>query len=176
MQETSSEAISAILVRTREQKGLSLEEVADKLNLSPEQIESLESEDLDIDEMNAFERGYLKNYADLLEVDYRQFAELLPQGDAVTSKIHSTSDYNDYSNTLAMVGLSLIKKIFWLALSALVVFGLYKVWPGAGDVSKVAEQAFELPIEVIPESESLPESTPDLKSLPIVPAQDSESE
>lgn len=167
MQETSSEVISGILVQAREEQGLSLSVVAEKLNLSEEQIEKLESEDLVVSELNAFERGYLKNYAELLGVELKSFSDLLPTGDAVTSQIHSTHDYNDYSDSAPFLGVSLIKKVFWIVLSALVVFGLYKVWPGGADVSKVAEQAFELPLEVVPMSDSTAEST----EVPLKPEQ-----
>jgi cytoskeleton protein RodZ len=62
-------APGALLKRTREQKGLSLEEVSTRLKLTLPVLNKIENDDYEGDLPVTFYRGYLKNYAELLELE-----------------------------------------------------------------------------------------------------------
>jgi cytoskeleton protein RodZ len=62
-------AVEDTLQRVRERHGLTLEDVAYALKLTPRQVEALESERFDRLPGPAFARGFLRNYARLLGLD-----------------------------------------------------------------------------------------------------------
>ncbi|GAA4364064.1 RodZ domain-containing protein [Kangiella marina] len=59
----------ALLKQTREEQGLSLEEVSTRLKLTLTVLKKIESDDYEGDLPVTFYRGYLKNYAELLGLD-----------------------------------------------------------------------------------------------------------
>lgn len=59
----------ALLKQKREQQGLSLEEVSTRLKLTIPVLKKIEADDYEGDLPVTFYRGYLKNYAELLELD-----------------------------------------------------------------------------------------------------------
>ncbi len=58
-----------MLAEARERAGLSVDEVARQLRLAPRQVEALESDDHAKLPGNTFVRGFLRNYAKLLQID-----------------------------------------------------------------------------------------------------------
>lgn len=65
----SMEAVGRLLVEARERMGLSVDEVAARLRLMPRQVLALESGDISALPGPAFVRGFLRNYAKLLQID-----------------------------------------------------------------------------------------------------------
>jgi len=59
----------SLLVAAREKRGLSQEEVGDSLNLAPQTVEWLETDNYEKLPANAFTQGYLRNYAKHLGID-----------------------------------------------------------------------------------------------------------
>lgn len=59
----------ALLKRTREEKGISLDDVSERLKLTKFVLSKIESDDYAGDLPVTFYRGYLKNYAELLELN-----------------------------------------------------------------------------------------------------------
>lgn len=59
----------ALLKQTREQQGLSLEDVSTRLKLTQSVLKKIEADDYEGDLPATFYRGYLKNYAELLDID-----------------------------------------------------------------------------------------------------------
>jgi len=59
----------ALLKRTREEQGLSLNEVSSRLKLTLPVLKNIESDNYVDDLPITFYRGYIKNYAELLEID-----------------------------------------------------------------------------------------------------------
>ena len=97
MAEAESEVVQALpekLRQERENQGLSLEAIAEKLNLSVEQISQIESVQGNIAELSPFERGYIRNYANLLDVDISPFAEEFPHGSGVGSELQPVQRYS----------------------------------------------------------------------------------
>jgi cytoskeleton protein RodZ len=65
----SLEAVGRILVDAREKMGLSIEEVGTRLRLTPKQVQAMEAGRMDDLPGPAFVRGFLRNYAKLLQID-----------------------------------------------------------------------------------------------------------
>ena len=64
----------ALLKRTREQKKMSLDDVSERLKLTRFVLTEIENDDFGGDLPATFYRGYLKNYAELLELDEADIA------------------------------------------------------------------------------------------------------
>ena len=65
----SLQAVGHLLVEAREKMGLSVDEAASRLRLMPRQVQALESGNIDALPGPAFVRGFLRNYAKLLQID-----------------------------------------------------------------------------------------------------------
>ena len=74
-----------ILRQERERRGLSIEEVASQMRLSTRQVEALEGDDYDALPGKVFVRGFIGNYARLLQIDPN------PLFDALTLPEESTA-------------------------------------------------------------------------------------
>jgi cytoskeleton protein RodZ len=59
----------AMLRQGRESRGLSVDDVAQALKLTPKQVVAIESEEFDILPGNTFARGFVRNYARFLQFD-----------------------------------------------------------------------------------------------------------
>ncbi|HSO07352.1 MAG TPA: helix-turn-helix domain-containing protein, partial [Pelomicrobium sp.] len=68
-QHPAPDEVGRLLAETREAYGLSLGDVASRLRLSPRQIEALEAEDYERLPGKTFIRGFVRNYARLLQMD-----------------------------------------------------------------------------------------------------------
>jgi cytoskeleton protein RodZ len=71
----SPQAVGRLLVEARERMGLSAEEVGAKLRLTPRQVAALESGHFDELPGLAFVRGFLRNYAKLVQIDAEPLLE-----------------------------------------------------------------------------------------------------
>lgn len=59
-----------LLINRREEKGLTISQVAYETNISKKYIEALESEDFSVFPAEAYLLGFLRNYADFLDLEY----------------------------------------------------------------------------------------------------------
>ena len=80
------------LRQLREAKNLSISQVAAKLKLTTSAIEKLESSEFASLGAYTYVRGYLKNYADLLEVDAEKLIGLLPRKEMEVPLINTKSN------------------------------------------------------------------------------------
>lgn len=74
-----SQELRQKLLTAKKQRKLTLELIADQLNMSVRPLQSFESEDFNVSDLSSFERGYLRNYARLLEVDLQPYEGLMPE-------------------------------------------------------------------------------------------------
>ncbi|MEA3406163.1 MAG: helix-turn-helix domain-containing protein [Pseudomonadota bacterium] len=81
------------LVQAREEKGLTQNEVSEALNLRLSQLQKLEQSDLELQSVTAFERGYLRNYAQFLNVDMSDYESEFPESGMVGSDLKSMSRF-----------------------------------------------------------------------------------
>jgi|ACQI01.1.fsa_nt_gi cytoskeleton protein RodZ len=127
---TDTHAIAQELKQARESLDWSLDQVAEKLNLSIEQIEKLEQIEKNIADLTPFERGYLRNYANLLDLDISSYENTFPDGVGVASDLHSVERYSYklakpiFSRRWAKIVFYLLFLIVLLALISTVNFDL----------------------------------------------------
>ncbi|MDX1346742.1 MAG: helix-turn-helix domain-containing protein [Thiomicrorhabdus chilensis] len=88
-QENVEVPLNELLSKTRKARHLSVEEAAKSLNLSVEQLENLEDAELNLAELSPFERGYLRNYMGLLELDESLYEIYFPSAQPVGSQLKS---------------------------------------------------------------------------------------
>lgn len=79
-----SNELGAVMRAAREALGMDVEEAARKLCLSPRQLSALESDEFNALPSPAFTRGFIRNYARLLNLDanplLERYREALPKG------------------------------------------------------------------------------------------------
>ncbi len=161
MAETGSEVemrVSEKLKQAREDQGLSLEAVAEKLNLSVEQIGKIEQIDSDIAQLSPFERGYIRNYANLLECDISEYEAQFPDGIGVGSELHSVQRYS-YKVSKPFVSRKWVKRVFYLLLIIAVLVVLSMLNINIDDFKGVTQSVQESPI-ALPDIKDSPEPMP----------------
>jgi len=112
-------SLSKMLILAREAKGLSQQDVAEKLNFSVEKIAKTESIDETEAKLTPFERGYLRNYANLVEVDLTSFSSVFPEEPEVVSDIQLVQRFN-YETTKPFTSRSWVKIMIYIVLAGLV--------------------------------------------------------
>lgn len=128
MAETELDSVVTLAIalkQAREEQALSLETVADKLNLSVEQVNNIETNQQNIAQLSPFERGYIRNYAHLLGLDITPFANEFPDGAGVGSELHSVQRYN-YKVSKPIASRGWIKKTITVFFILVLIFLLAK--------------------------------------------------
>lgn len=87
MTNTAKSELHETLKTARETQALTVEMVSERLKLTKTQIEYFESPELNLESLSSFQRGYLRNYADILSIDISEFESLFPKGTAVSSDL-----------------------------------------------------------------------------------------
>jgi cytoskeleton protein RodZ len=77
-------SVGALLRETREAAGLSMDAVAQQLKLAPRQVRAIEEEDYARLPGRTFVRGFVRNYARLLNLDPDALVAALPRGEATS--------------------------------------------------------------------------------------------
>src|SRR5512147_626254 len=72
-------SVGAVLREAREQQGLSVADVANRIKFAPRQIEAMEADDYAQLPEATFVRGFVRSYARLLEIDAAPLLAALPQ-------------------------------------------------------------------------------------------------
>lgn len=99
MPESNKEPVSSLsrelrdlLVAKRQQKNLSLTQVSEWLKMSEKSLLLLESEDMDLTQLDSFQRGYLRNYANLLGVSLDKYKVEFPRQTELTGRMSAISE------------------------------------------------------------------------------------
>lgn len=170
MSETESEVIvtiSAKLKQTREQQGLTIEGVAETLNLSEEQISELEHDVADVKELSPFQRGYLRNYANLLGMDLTEIEAQFPDGIAVGSDLYSVQRYS-YKVSKPLMGRGWFKALIWLIFIAAIAIVVASLDINLDDFNAITGGSESTQI-VLPEIEGASETAPSSSEQGLLP-------
>lgn len=149
------DGLGALLARTREEQGISQADAAQRLKLSARQIEAIEAEDWTHLPGEVFRRGFVRNYARLLELNPD---DLVRPVDAEATATHTITAPSEGLT----IGRSPITRWVALPLAALLLFllvvALLYQWLSQG------EQTLVSPVEpsqtVQPAVQSPPAETP----------------
>lgn len=129
MKERYIEKIGNILKNKREEKGCSIEEVANILKINPEYIKGLENFNKDIFPSPFFFKGFLKNYVKFLGLDDREilalYDELMGRKEIV---VESSGEVKESSKKqVKLVRMIPLKYLVVFILVALIVFSWLRV-------------------------------------------------
>jgi cytoskeleton protein RodZ len=91
----ASEGAGALLRRKRESLGYSVEDVAQAIKLQPRQIQAMEDEHFEILGGSTFVRGFMRNYAKLLDLDTDAVLAVLErQASLPVAELHEVRNAN----------------------------------------------------------------------------------
>jgi cytoskeleton protein RodZ len=154
----SLQGVGRLLVEAREKSGLSVDEVASRLRLMPRQVLALESGDIDALPGPAFVRGFLRNYAKLLQID----AEPLLEACRVHVPEISPSQISLHSENILIVGRERKGWSIYLAAVAIIILML-AAWFAYMDFTSGKSEPAE-PAE--PVNAAIPHDLPDTAIMP----------
>jgi cytoskeleton protein RodZ len=144
--------LSKLLIAARESKGYSQQDVADKLMLSLEQIVKIEEKCASEEVLTTFERGYLRNYATLIELDLSGFDALLPENESVEAKVELVQRFH-YETSKPFMSRGWVKTLIYILLVGLLAWLIYTFG------FNVYENDFSQTMKSVPEL-TLPVPTP----------------
>jgi cytoskeleton protein RodZ len=167
----SLQAVGHLLVEAREQMGLSVDEVASRLRLMPRQVQALESGNVDALPGPAFVRGFLRNYAKLLQIDAEPLLDACrahgPELSPSQISLHSENiliagrERKGWTIYLAAIGIVILALVAWFAYMD---FSSEKAAPSQPVPAAVPHELPDAtmvpqPVEIVPLTPS-PESAP----------------
>lgn len=158
----SLQAVGKLLVEAREKAGLTVDEAAARLRLMPRQVLALESGEMDALPGPAFVRGFLRNYAKLLQID----AEPLLEACRAHGHDASQSQISLHSENILIAGRARKAWTVYLAAALIVILALagwFAYMDFSGSKSEPVQPAAELePVapQSLPEAEAMPQAMP----------------
>lgn len=155
MTEVLSPAVGQRLASARQAKGLSLDYVAEKLKLSLHQVEAIEADDFSHLPAPVFVRGFVRNYARLLEIDPNSLLTALEMEQRPTEQLTAPSEGVRLEGS--RVRKWLLVPLLLLLLFLMLVAGLY-AWLSQGEDALVTSGESVQP--VVPMVETTPASLP----------------
>ncbi|BBP46487.1 hypothetical protein THMIRHAS_18600 [Thiosulfatimonas sediminis] len=121
-------ALNVLLRQTREAQHLTLDTVSSQLNMSLQQLSRLESDDLEPTTMTPFERGYVRNYAAMLNIPTEQIEHYFPSNQVV-SDLHSVQRYYSFDDKKPFFARPAGRSFIYLLGIAVVALLLWLLWP-----------------------------------------------
>ncbi len=166
------QSVGHLLKNARISRSMSLSDVARQLRLSVQQVEAIEKEDYEKLPGRTFMRGFVRNYANLLQLDPVAILQLLPQSAPTISVQRTPFQIKEISLTSnhERNGHSLFVIIIVLILFSLVIYWIYQDadWNKEPVVKNSAETTFTLEPKIKTDPETIELSLP----LPSVPSSD----
>ncbi|MDE2389197.1 MAG: helix-turn-helix domain-containing protein, partial [Betaproteobacteria bacterium] len=142
---STAQSVGHLLRSARMAKGLSVDEVSRQLRLSVPQVEAIEKEDFEKIPGRTFLRGFIRNYAHLVQLDPTPLLQMLPASTRIVSTYERTPFKNKQisfsSNREAPKNHSLIIVVIVLV----IVLGAYFLfenggWNKSSDSSAASEE------------------------------------
>jgi cytoskeleton protein RodZ len=168
-QETSQnsnpqQAPGALLKQAKITANFSSEQVALRLNLTVELITSIENDNYQDSISPAFYRGYLRSYAQMVNIDADQLIELyneIVHEDSLSAKITPTFDTKLYSKKDRSY--PYFKWIAYLFVASIVVFAAYFIWDKKIRNNHSAESEINLNADISSNQANIPLSVLDVE-------------
>lgn len=123
------QSVGHLLRKARAARNMSIEDVSRQLRLSVQQIEAIEKEDFEKIPGRTFLRGFIRNYANLVQLDPVPLLQLLPKSTQVISTYERTPFTNkqiSFSTNRENPGnhsLTIVIILFVIILGAYFIFG-----------------------------------------------------
>ena len=119
----ASLSVGAQLARGREAQGLSVADVANRLKLTPKQINALENDQFD-SLGPVFSRGFVRNYARLLQLDVQVLLDAMQAPGTAAEDLTIRDEHIAISHSLSQYWLKLIVAIVIIAIG--LTLGVYQ--------------------------------------------------
>lgn len=138
------QSVGHLLRKARVMKGMSIEDVSRQLRLSVKQIEAIEKENYEKLPGRTFLRGFIRNYANLVQLDPIPLLQLLPEATPVISTYERTPFKNkqiSFSSNRESSGnnrLTIVIILFAIIAGAYFIFS-EDVWIKTPETSSVSE-------------------------------------
>ncbi len=116
-------SVGAQLARGREAQGLSVADVANRLKLTPKQINALENDQFD-SLGPVFSRGFVRNYARLLQLDVQVLLDAMQAPGTAAEDLTIRDEHIAISHSLSQYWLKLIAAIVIIAIG--LTLGVYQ--------------------------------------------------
>ncbi len=162
MSETVQPGFGVVLKAAREDRELSIAKVADKLKLTPRQIEAIEAEDLAQLPGPVFVRGFIRNYARLLDLEPQQLIAPVDAQETVSETITAPSEGVTFSTSRVRrwLLLPMLGMVGFIVLVALVYHWLRQgedaLLPQLPATQQTSEVLKPLPVPVAPATLAAP--------------------
>jgi len=140
------QSVGHLLRKARVMKGMSIEDVSRQLRLSVKQIEAIEKENYEKLPGRTFLRGFIRNYANLVQLDPIPLLQLLPESTPVISTYERTPFKNkeiSFSSNRESSGnnrLTFVIILFTIIAGAYFIFA-EDIWIKTPETSSVSEVA-----------------------------------
>ncbi|KUJ71438.1 helix-turn-helix transcriptional regulator [Thiomicrospira sp. WB1] len=117
------QALSHELRQARERKQMSVAHAAESLRISADHLTLFESGAFEFAELDPFQRGYIRNYAEMLEVDLTPYETFFPKVTEVGATLQAVDLEEEHARPLISVGLlKAVITLMILALAGLLVW------------------------------------------------------
>lgn len=159
MREMLQPGYGALLSKARQAREMSVSDVAAKLKLTNRQVEAIEAEDAAQLPGDVFMRGFVRNYARLVEVNPDELVTPLDAEETVSATITAPSEG-------VAIGSGGLKRWLVIPMALLIVFvavvALVYQWLRQGEEALVPDVAVEAPATqpAIPQQETMPALPP----------------
>ncbi len=152
----ASLSVGAQLAHARKTQSLSVADVANRLKLTPKQIDSIESDQFD-SLGPVFSRGFVRNYARLLQLDDQQLLAAMQTPKAAADDLTIRDEHITISRSLSQYWLKLIGAVIIVVIA--LTLGVYQ-WLRNAPTQTVAAPAPTMPA---------PATAPVVASTPAAP-------
>ena len=126
------QSVGHLLRRARVRKNMSIEDVSRQLRLSIQQIEAIENEDFEKLPGKTFLRGFIRNYANLVQLNPMQLLQLLPESTRIISTYERTPFRNKQLSFSSSRENSGNNPLVIAIILAVMVLGIYFIFENNG--------------------------------------------
>lgn len=126
------QSVGHLLRRARVMRNMSIEDVSRQLRLSIQQVEAIENEDFEKLPGKTFLRGFIRNYANLVQLDPMQLLQLLPESTRIISTYERTPFKNKQLSFSSSRESSGNNALVIIVILVIIVLGAYFVFENNG--------------------------------------------
>ncbi|PSJ17351.1 helix-turn-helix domain-containing protein [Nitrosomonas supralitoralis] len=126
------QSVGHLLRKARIMRNMSVEDVSRQLRLSVQQIEAIENENFEKLPGTTFLRGFIRNYANLVQLDPMPLLQLLPESTRIISTYERTPFKNKQLSFSSSRESSGNNSLVIIVILVLIVLGAYFVFENSG--------------------------------------------